>query len=109
MPYRLGDPLIDFKHKSINDFRNMTTDQIYALDPKKIGYYQMRDITTDNGFTQEQIDAFDVLLKKKTEMKLENTPSAILGGKTRKNRKYRKGKKGGKKSRKSRKGSKSRK
>jgi len=59
-------PLIDYKHYSLDEFRKMTPEQIKQLPPKSIGYYQLKDIHTDNGFDEAQVKALYYLKDRKS-------------------------------------------
>ena len=115
-PKTKGSPLIDYKHYSLDEFRKMTPEQIKQLPPKSIGYYQLKDIHTDNGFDEAQVKALYYLKDRKSynDSEMQKGLDAATdyqkiwkkGGrksrrKTRKcGRKSRKSRKGGRKSRK---------
>jgi hypothetical protein len=97
--FKNNGPLVDFKHKSIEDLKNMTPDEIRGLQTKDIGYYQRKFITDSNEFSDDQINAIDQLLSLKTKEKVGSNQHVNYGGKTRRRRKNKKSKKGGRKSR----------
>jgi len=97
--YKHNGPLIDFKHISIEDLKNMSPDEIRGLETKDIGYYQRNFITDNKEFSDDQRNAFQELLQKKTEEKVGSKQHVKHGGKTRRRRRNKKSKKGGRKSR----------
>lgn len=95
-------PLVDFKHVSHYQIKNMTPEEIGNLDTRNVGFYQTKYLDDKWGLTPEQNKAFSDKLSEKTRENMRYSP--LYGGKTRrrKQRKSRKSRKH-KKSRRSRK------